>query len=180
METFNTIHDFVDDSSFERNRDKSISTLPKISIDPPLQNLINLCSLLPCCYTMQCCWGHFVYPGQSDPDSLAPLPESLEVNDVEYRLAYIAFCLQNSKSGRRFRDSMAEIVNLNSEYIQLCSADWFWEQRVNTYQLQVEPERFKHLDKAIIPFTEAKLIEKLKAKVYDQLTKTIEIAIRNG
>jgi len=63
------------------------------------------------------------------------------------------------------------ITSIDPKNIQLCSAEWFWKKQVNTYSLQVEPDRFKHKDSVILNYQEALLIEKVRNKFYDQLYK---------
>ena len=69
-------------------------------IDMPIINLINGFNKLPYCFTLQSCYGHFVYNGQKDSHNLEPLPVKDTIAKVEYRIAYIAFCIENSRLGR--------------------------------------------------------------------------------
>lgn len=61
------------------------------------------------------------------------------------------------------------ITSIDSENIQFCSANWFWERQVNSYALQVEPEKFKHEDKAILDYEEALRIEIVRDNFFLQL-----------
>ena len=75
-------------------------------IDEPIIELINAFNKLPFCFTLQSCYGHFVYSGQNDPQNLEPLPLTDTIGVVEYRIAYIAFCIENSDQGRKFLEAL--------------------------------------------------------------------------
>jgi hypothetical protein len=74
-----------------------------------------------------------------------------------------------------FLDALKTVKDVDPENIQLCSAKWFWERQVNSYALQVEPERFKFEDKALLDYVEALKIERIRneffARVYNFLEK---------
>jgi len=142
-------------------------------IDAPIVHIIRALNNLPYCFTLQCCYGHFVYDGHWDPHNLDPLPESAQISRVEYRIAYIAFCLEYSDSGKMLLRSLSDITNLDPENIQFCSARWFWRRQVNSYALQVEPDRFKHKDKAILDYNEALFIENLRGDFFRKLDKIL-------
>ena len=93
---------------------------------------------------------------------------------MEYRIAYIAFCIDNSDSGRRLFDDLKETTALDPENIQFCCAEWFWKKQINSYALQVEPERFKHEDKAILDYKDALKIENIRNKFFVQLKKLLQ------
>ena len=85
---------------------------------------------------------------------------------MEYRIAYIAFCIDNSEAGRKLLEKWQTITSIDPENIQYCSARWFWRRQVNSYVLQVEPDRFKHKDKAILDYKEALYIENLRGEFF--------------
>ena len=124
-------------------------------IDKPIIDLINGFNKLPYCFTLQSCYGHFVYNGQKDNHNLDPLPAKDTIAKVEYRIAYIAICIENSFLGKSLFDSLKEITAIGLENVQFCCAEWFWKKQVNSYALQVEPDRFKHKDTAILDYKEA-------------------------
>jgi hypothetical protein len=47
-------------------------------------------------------------------------------------------------------------------YIQFGSAGWFWEQAVNTYQIQVVPDREKDKDHLQVTYDEAVRLEEVR------------------
>jgi len=59
------------------------------------------------------------------------------VHTVNYRIAFIAFVLETSKNGFALCRYLKTSASWNPWYIQFGSAGWFWDQSVNTYQIQV-------------------------------------------
>jgi hypothetical protein len=95
------------------------------------------------------------------------------LNPIEYRIAYIAFAIANSDAGHRFKYTLSELEAIDRDNIQFCSAEWFWEKQVNTFALQVEPDRFKHQDIAVLDYAEARRVEAVRNRFFDQI-KQIE------
>ena len=143
-------------------------------IDVPIIELIDDFNKLPYCFTLQSCYGHFLYRGQKNPNNLDPLPITNTITRVEYRIAYIAFCIDKSESGRRLFDDLKEMTAIDPENIQFCCAEWFWKRQVNSYAFQVEPNRFKHEDKAILDYKEALKIEKIRNEFFVQLKDLLQ------
>jgi hypothetical protein len=142
-------------------------------IDAPIIDIINSFNKLPYCFTMQSCYGHFFYDGQKDLYNLDPLPVTKSVGRVEYRIAYLAFCIEDSEPGRRLLEALREITVIDRENIQFCSAEWFWQRQVNSYALQVEPDRFKCEDRAILDYKEALYIEEIRNEFFVQLKELL-------
>ena len=114
-----------------------------------------------------------LYLNQNDSHNIEPLPKTTNIKEVEYRIAYIAVCLQNSEKGHALYNAMKDIVKINPENIQFGCADWFWQQYVNTYILQVEPERYKMFDKAKLDYKEALIVESVRNKFYTEMNAII-------
>ena len=142
-------------------------------IDAPIVDLVNALNRLSCCFTLQCCYGHFLYAGQEDPHNLEPLPVTDGIAEVQYRIAYICLCVEDSAAGRALLAALREIPAMDPDNVQLCSADWFWERQVNSYALQVEPDRFKDRDTATLGFAEALQIEKLRNELFARLVRLV-------
>ena len=198
METFTAPKELVENSRFKEQKKKSLSGLTDDMIDPPLIEIITRINKRPYCFTLQSCYGHFLYPGQQNPDSrilmiytgsvgmfevldrlreragyggaltgsLRDAPPSLR---LRYRIAYVAFCIENSQSGKTLLEALGNLALLDPYNIQFCSAEWFWQRQVNSYALQVEPERFKHKDRVVLDYTEALNIEKIRNEFFVQL-----------
>ena len=57
---------------------------------------------------------------------------------------------------------MTKVPLIEPEYIQFGCAEWFWEQQVNSFVLQVEPKRFMDKDRLNIDYKEALYVEKIR------------------
>jgi len=174
LETFIEPKELVENPYYKDQKQKSLAGLNNDMIDVPIIKLINAFNKLPHCFTLQSCYGHFLYNGQMDPHNLDPLPAAKTIARVEYKIAYIAFCIENSESGRNFFKALEEITAIDSENIQFCCAEWFWKRQVNSYALQVEPDRFKCEDKVILDYKEALNIEKIRNVFFVRLDELLK------
>lgn len=166
METFRAPRGFVHNPAYLEDRDAALKRLDPDIIDGPIVDLVMGFARLPECFTMQSCYGHFVWaPGQA-PGNLERLPETHE-GEIEYRIAYMAFCLENSARGRKLRESLEGIASADPEYVQFGSPDWFWNEWPNSYALQVEPVRHQCSDSLVIGFEEALRIERARDDFYE-------------
>lgn len=155
METFTAARDFVKDSGFAHAREKSISALDLASIDEPIVDIVAGFAALPHCFTLQCCYGHFIHDPAQGQHSLVPVPPE-HSGSVRYRIAYLALCLENSTRGRELRQALERIPTVDRNYIQFGSADWFWQKWNNSYALQVEPRAYMLKDEATLEADEAR------------------------
>ncbi len=173
METYTKLKKFTENPHYQMQRQKSLGSFTDDMIDPPVADIISSFNKLSWCFTLQCCYGHFVYNGRKNPHNIEPLPTKDSPARVEYRIAYIAFCLENSVSGRELFEALKEVPSIDPENVQFCCAEWFWEHQVNSYALQVEPERFKHMDKTILDYREALHIEKVRNEFFIRLERLL-------
>ncbi len=169
MQTYTVPKPLVADPGFSVKRIKALNGLDLSMIDTPIVDIIESFTKITHCYTLQCCWGHFVHDGQPEREGLEPLAHYNDNTEVEYRIAYIAFHIENSKNGEDLIEDLSALQNLDPQNIQFCCADWFWNQQVNTYAIQVEPDRFKKQDTAMLCIAEALYIEKLRKQFFDRL-----------
>ena len=174
METFTELKEFAENPHYQLQKQKNLSNLTNDMIDMPIIDLINGYNKLPYCFTLQSCYGHFVYNGQKDLHNLEPLPVTGALDKIEYRIAYIAFCIENSAAGRGLFETLKEVTSIDPENIQFCCAEWFWNKQINSYALQVEPDRFKRQDTAIIDLQEASHIEKIRNTFFIRLYELLE------
>jgi hypothetical protein len=174
VETFAKPKAFVENQQFRDQRQKMLAGLGDDMLDAPIIDLINGFNQLPYCFTLQCCYGHFVHDGQKDPYNLEPLPITDTIRSVQYRIAYVAFCIENNAPGRMFREALSDIRLVDPDNIQFCSAEWFWERQVNSYALQVQPDRFKDKDQSTLDYKEALLIEKVRNAFFIQLQELLQ------
>jgi hypothetical protein len=162
METFTEAKEFTDNLNYQEQRERNLAGLTDEMVDEPIVEIVNGFNKLPYCFTLQSCYGHFVHSEKDNPHNLDPLPDTDTVFHIEYRIAYIAFCIENNDKGRRLFGALKEIPVINPENIQFGSAEWFWKRQVNSYALQVEPDRFKYQDTATLDYEEALTIEKTR------------------
>lgn len=174
METYSELKELEPNPHYHAQKKRILHDLTDDMIDASIIDLINGFNRLPYCFTLQCCYGHFVYNGRHDPHNLEPLPADNAVNEVEYRIAYITFCIENSSLGRKLLERLKGVTALDPHYVQFCCAQWFWKRQINSYALQVEPDRFKHKDTAIVDFKEALHIEKIRNEFFVQLRTLLE------
>ncbi len=174
METFTQTKALVENLHYHDQRRKSLAGLNDGMIDKPIIEVINAFNKLPYCFTLQCCYGHFIYGGRNDPYNLEPLPLTDTIARVEYRIAYIALCIESSDLGWMLFDALKGIAVIDPENIQFCCAEWLWERQLNSYALQVQPDRFKFEDKAIVDYQEALKIEKIRNEFFVQLRELLQ------
>lgn len=174
METFTKPKALVENLHYQDQRRKCLAGLNDGMIDEPIIELINSFNKLPYCFTLQSCYGHFIYNGQDDPQNLEPLPLTDTITRVEYRIAYIAFCIENSDLGKMLFEALKGTADIDPDNIQFCCAEWFWKRQVNSYALQVEPDRFKLQDKAILDYKEALRIEKIRNEFFVRLKELLQ------
>lgn len=176
METFVELKELTENPYYQAQRQKSLGVLSDDMIDAPIIDLVNNFNTLPYCFTLQSCYGHFVYNDQQDPHNFAPLPIKSSIANVEYRIAYIAFCVENSPLGIAFLEKLKQFAAVDPKNIQFCCAAWFWKKQVNSYALQVEPDKYKHQDTAILDYREALQIEKIRNRFFPRLYNLIKTA----
>lgn len=178
METFAAPKEFVDNPRFASQRERALRDLKTAMIDDPLRELVAGFAAMPYCYTLQSCYGHFVYDGRSDPHNVEPLPEGPHEGPVEYRIAYLALCIERGGEGRRLYDDLAAVAEIDPAYIQFGSPAWFWRRRVNAYALQVEPERYKDRDSIVVRMHEARRIERARNAFFARIGEIVERLLR--
>lgn len=183
METFAGPQPFADNPEYEQNRFIALEKLRHLiatgRIDPPLVELMMLFSGISHCYTIQSCFGHFVHERESDEHTTARLaPYGGIVRTVLYRIAYIAFVLEKSANGFLLYHDLRMLALRNPGYIQFGSAGWFWKQSVNTYQIQVAPEREKDKDSFWVTYDEALQLEKVRDFLIRELATIAGMHIR--
>jgi len=169
LETFTEIKPFVDDPHYEERRQTYLGGLDMGTIDRPIAGLIGDLAGLPYCFTLQSCCGHFLYDGRDDPRNTEPLPVSGGITTVEYRLAYVALCIENSEPGRALFADLSRVPSIDPAYVQWGCAGWFWNTDPNSYVLQVEPARHMDKDRAPVPYQEALHLEATRDRFFTAL-----------
>lgn len=171
METYTEYKPWVHHPNFKADRAVALDNLDLTLIDHPLIQLVKHINSLPYVFTLQCCSGHFI---TKDGKEIANFELSETEVRVKYRLAYIAFCIENSLAGKNVRQRLMEIpLSIDADKVQFCSAQWFWEQWPNSYALQIMPKRFRDQDTAQIEYMEAREIQKVRDEFFAFLIDVI-------
>lgn len=84
-------------------------------IDAPIIDLINGFNKLPYCFTVQCCYWHFIYSNQRDPYNFEPLPTADTITNFDHKIAYICLCIENSELGRGLLEALREITAIDPQ-----------------------------------------------------------------
>ena len=176
METFNELKEFAKNERYAQDRKASLAALDWGSIDEPIVDIVIDFAKLSHCFTLQCCYGHFVCAPEQDPHNIDPIPCIFD-GLVRYRIAYIAFCFEDCCRGRALRDSLARIAEISPDYVQFGSPDWFWEHWVNSYALQVEPIAHKFKDEAIMEHTEALQTQRVRNHFFQEIRQLLATEI---
>jgi hypothetical protein len=161
VETFTEPRPFMENARYEQDRERALAVLDLASIDAPIVDIVAGFAALPHCFTLQCCYGHFICrPGQGR-HTLDPIPPG-HGGPVRYRIAYLVLSFEDGPRGRALRDALAGVPAVDPSRIEFGSADWFWERWLNSYALQVEPLAWRLKDEAILQAGEARNVEKTR------------------
>ena len=114
METFKKPREFVNDPHYNRSRERITSAFNPTRIDSPIHDIIAGFAKLPYCFTLQSCYGHFVYDAQPEIENTVALPDE-DVGPIRYRIAYVAFCIELSSDGARFRGLLEAVPKIDAE-----------------------------------------------------------------
>jgi len=177
LETFSKPRELVDYGRFSEDREDALQALDLRNVDEPIREIVGGFGVLSHCFTLQSCHGHFLYAPDQDPHSLARLPNR-EGGRVRYRIAYMAFCLENSPRGHAMRVALAQIPAIDMDYVQFGSADWFWQRHPNSYALQVEPARHMNKDEAVLTHAEALHTQRIRDLFFVELERFLREQLR--
>jgi hypothetical protein len=176
MRTFRKERPFEDDRGYDRRRRECLAALREDDLDAPLVPLVRSLNALPFCYTLQCCFGHFVYKGRTDPRNLEPLPEECPAETVQYRLAYLALCAENGECGLGLVEGLKALAAEDPRRVQFGGSDWFWRRHPNSFVLQVEPYRYRRRDRVMLGVAEAREIERVRNGLFARLADLVRAA----
>jgi len=172
LETFTEPRQLVAATGYADERRAVLGALDQDDLDGPIVDVVRAFTFLPHCFTLQACCGHFLTSPGQDEHSLAPIPDG-HSGSVRYRIAYVAFCIENSDPGRAFLDRLSRIPSADPGYLQFGSADWFWDQWVNSYVLQVEPEAHCFKDQVSLSAGEAMRTERARERFFAELRRVL-------
>jgi hypothetical protein len=178
METFTEPREFVENPVYSQDRQSTLAALDMDSIDEPIVDIVAGFAALPHCFPLQSCYGHFVCAPEQDSRTLEPVPPDY-TGLVRYRIAYIAFCLENSYRGWVLRETLARVPAIDLGYVQFGTADWFWKRSliVNSYALQVEPVAHQLKDDAILEAAEALHTQRVRDLLFTELRAVLAVEL---
>ena len=173
METFTSLKAFISNPGFCEQRQIALEKLDITAIDEPLIDLIEGFAKLRYCFTLQCCYGHFVAERNRKQYSISELYLSDTNQKVEYRLAYLALCIEDSEQGQNLLHRLAKIRDSDPNMIQLGCCEWFWERQINSFTIQVEPKRYQYRDRIAVKVKEAIKIGTVRNRFFEELRKLV-------
>lgn len=175
METFIAAKEMVEDPSFEEKREKALKQFHMSEIDPQIRDVVNGFAQMEHCFTVQSCHGHII---EQDTDSkvirrIDPEPELPETGC--YQLAYLALVIENSVPGRELMRALAGLASEDEEFIQWGCAEWFWitQGHPNSYVIQVQPYRFRNLDRFTMEREEAETWLAARDRLFRKVRKIL-------
>ena len=178
METLTEARPLVPNPNYGLDRQEALeglrAELAKGSIDEPTIDVLEQFARLPCCYTLQSCYGHFmIEPCVEDRNAKRVVDIGGTGTTLHYRIAYIAFCIQDSAQGRALLEELKAVAGIDSDYIQFGSADWFWKMCANSYVLQVSPRRSAYEDSCEVDKEDALRIERARDEFFEKLRQVL-------
>ena len=176
METFTSVREPVDNPDYDVQRRQALARLDLAKIDAPIVTLVQRFNDLPYCFTLQSCCGHFLSAGQRDPHNVQVLPTVRSTAAVDYRIAYLALCIDRNDEGISLLTDLSEIAAIDPGYIQFGCAEWFWERQVNSYALQVEPKRYQARDSVSIAYEEALHVQTIRDTFFAVLERLLDVS----
>lgn len=173
MDTFMAARALVPFPGYAQERERALDAIVWGDLDAPVVDVVRAFNDLPYLFTLQCCHGHFLtHPGQDEHD-LAPLPAG-HSGAVRYRIAYVAFCVQDCDSGSAFLERTSRLPALvDPDYVQFGCAGWFWEQWVDSYVLQVEPAAHRYRDQTALAAGEALQTQRARDRFFEELRQVL-------
>jgi hypothetical protein len=172
VETFTEPRALVRHAGYASDRQAALDALDLSALDPPVIDVVESFRPLPYCFTLQACYGHFLTAPGQDEHSLDPLPES-HGGSVRYRIAYVAFCIQDTEPGQAFLERLSRVPEVEPAYVQFGCTDWFWDQWPNSYTLQVEPAAHRFKDQAVLPAGEAMQTQRARDRFFEELRRLL-------
>jgi hypothetical protein len=115
-----------------------------------------------------------VCAGQRNPRNLQVLAAGRSSDPVEYRIAYLALCVDDNHEGIALLRDFGELAAIDPDYIQFGCADWFWQRQLNSYALQVEPKRHQTKDKVRLDYREALHVQTIRDRTFAALESLLD------
>lgn len=180
METYTKLKAFIANPHYQAQREASLAELDLALVDAPLRGIVDGLNHLAYCFTLQACCGHFLYPGQLYEKNTEPLPLAGDVASVDYRIAYLALCIQEGEGGSALLADLAGLRSIAPSCVQVGCAEWFWARQVNSFVLQIGPEAHRGRDRIRIGYGEARGLEQVRNAVLAGLGELVKRHWRSG
>jgi hypothetical protein len=81
---------------------------------------------------------------------------------------------ENSQSGIELFNDLSRIPEIDTDFVQFGSADWFWERYLDSCVLQVEPTRHTNKDQVIVEHPEAQHIQRIRDLFFTRIAELLE------
>ena len=172
METFTEPRALVRHQTYAADRLAALDGLDLSGVDPPVVDIVEAFLPLSYCFTLQCCYGHFLTAPGQDEHSLEAVSEG-GANSVRYRIAYVALCVEDTNRGRALLERLSRVPEIEPAYVQFGCADWFWDQWPNSYTLQVEPAAHRFKDQVVLTAGEAMQTQRARDRFFEELRRLL-------
>lgn len=144
-------------------------------IDAPIRDTVYALFGLAWCFPMQSCWGHFVSPRRPGQRDVSPLDPAYLERRYHYHIAYVTLCLDDSVAGREGLAALRAMPRaVDPACVQFGCAAWFWGRQVNSYVLQVQPERETGQDALDVSGAEALRLQAAREGLWARLRTMAE------
>ena len=173
METFTDARALVRNDGYEADRLEALAALDLSAVDPPILDVVEAFRPLPHCFTLQCCYGHFLTTAGRDEHSLEPVPTVSAAPSATGSRTWPSASTADDR-GRALLERLSRVPEIEPAHVQFGSADWFWDQWPNSYVLQVEPALHRFKDRAVLTAGEAMQTQRVRDRFFDELRRILE------
>lgn len=175
MQTFCSEKPLEYNPGFNAKKVRSLKEMSDVDIETPVVEVVNSLNKLPFCFTLQSCFGHFLIEGENISDSFYFPYSYTDAKEFLYRISYVAICVDSVPESRRLLTLLRDILNkINTEYLQFGCAEWYWEQYVNSYVIQVQPWNRSNVDSLYVTTEEAQKIRTVRDHFWKIMAATLQ------
>ena len=108
METFTEARTLVRNDGYAAERQAALEALDLSAVDAPIVDIVEAFRPLPHCFTLQCCYGHFLTTPGRTTTAWRRSPDGF-TGTVRYRIAYVAFCVDTDDRGRALLEKLSRV-----------------------------------------------------------------------
>ena len=148
--------------------------MAEVDIEEPIIEVIDSLNKLPFCFTIQSCFGHFLFENKPASTTYYLPEKTTRTRNCKYRISYVAIRVDGSQEARGLLSLLRDIPStINKEYIQFGCAEWFWEQHINSFVIQVQPRDRSNVDSLLVTTEEAQLIQAVRDRFWEVMESTL-------